>query len=273
MKAEPASLPPRPYALTVVLFTIGYASYVLCKGIFVVLAAPLLLLLAPFPKARYRFLQVSLRGFLSLFARHWLPALGAYRIVEVSGLDSALALGPAVLAANHRGFMDSLLLLSLVPQLGVVIKARDTRQATYAVLARTFDLVSIEPGRLSSVATALAACRRILSAGRRLLIYPEGTRARSGRLQRFHPLAFELAHAAGVPVIPVLIHSTVPFMAKVPGSIFPRERNQYRIRFLAPEPAQPGDSPETWCDRTHRRMAMELKRLDAGTVWETLNRS
>jgi 1-acyl-sn-glycerol-3-phosphate acyltransferase len=272
MNANHTSCPARPYALTVLLFSIGYASYVLCKGVFVLAAAPVLLVLAPFPKARYQFLQASLRGFLTLFARGWLPALGVYRIVEVSGLQRALALGPAVLAANHRGFMDSLLLLSLVPRLGVVIKARDTRQITYAVLARSFDLVSIDAGRLSSVAAALAACQRILSAGRRLLVYPEGTRAQSGRLQHFHPLAFELARNAGVPVVPVLIHSTVPFMAKVPGSVFPRQRNEYRIRFLDPEWSQPEDTAESICDRVHRRMGRELKTLDAGTIWGKTNR-
>jgi 1-acyl-sn-glycerol-3-phosphate acyltransferase len=264
--------PPRPYGLTVVLFSIGYVSYFLCKGIFVVAAAPVLLALTPFPNARYRFLQATLRGFLAGFARGWLPALGLYRIVEVSGVERALALGPAVLAANHRGFMDSLLILSLVPRLGVVIKARDTRQLTYSVLARTFDLVSIDPGRVSSVAAALTACRRILSRGRRLLVYPEGTRARSGRLQPFHALAFELARHAGVPVVPVLIHSTVPFMAKIPGSIFPRQRNEYRIRFLDPETPRREDTAESLSDRVHRRMAMELKMLDAGTIWENANR-
>ncbi len=272
MNANRTFLPPRPYALTVLLFSIGYVSYFLCKGVFVLAASPVLLALTPFPEVRYQFLQAALRGFLTVFARGWLPALGLYRIVEVSGLERALALGPAVLTANHRGFMDSLLLLSLVPRLGVVIKARDTRQVTYAVLARTFDLVSIDAGRLSSVAAALAACQRILSAGRRLLVYPEGTRARSSRLQPFHPLAFELARDAGVPVVPVLIHSTAPFMAKVPGSVFPRQRNEYHIRFLDAELPQPDDSAESLCDRVHRRLARELKTLDAGTVWEDMNR-
>jgi 1-acyl-sn-glycerol-3-phosphate acyltransferase len=263
--------PPRPYWLTVLLFSAGYASYFLSKVIFVAAGAPVLLALAPFPRARYRFVQAMLRGFLAVFVRGWLPALGVYRIVEVSGLERALAPGAAVLVANHRGFMDSLLLLSLVPRMGVVIKARDTRQPAYAVLARTFDLVSIDTCRLSSVAAALAACRRILSAGRRLLVYPEGTRARSSRLQPFHPLAFELACRAGVPVVPVLVHSTVPFMAKMPGSVFPRQRNEYRIRFLDAETPQPEDTAESLSDRVHRRMAGELKTLDAGTVWENIN--
>ncbi len=271
MNANRTIRPPRPYVLTVLLVAIGYASYFLCKGLFVVVAAPVVLVLTPFPNARHRFLQVVLRGFLTLFVRGWLPGLGLYRIVEVSGLERLLALGPVVLTANHRGFLDSLLLLSLVPRLGVVIKARDTRQFMYAVLIRTFDLVSLDAGRLRSVAAALAACQRILSAGRRLLIYPEGTRARSGRLQPFHPLAFDLARRAGVPVVPVLIHSTVPIMAKVRGSAFPRERNEFRIRFLDPEMPQPEDTAESLGDRVHRRMACELKTLDAGTVWENAN--
>ena len=263
--------PPRSYMLNVPLYLVGYGSYFLCKVVFVAVCAPALLALTPFPRARYQFLQLTMRGFLAVFVRGWLPALGLYRIVEVSGLERALAVGPAVLAANHRGFLDSLLLLSLVPRLGVVIKARYTRQPLYVVLTRTFDLVSVDAGRLSSVAAALASCRRILSAGRRLLVYPEGTRARSGRLQPFHPLAFEVACDARVPVVPVLIHSTVPVMARVPGSVFPRRRVEYRIRFLDAETRLPEDTAKSLGDRVYRRMARELKMLDAGTVWENAN--
>ena len=57
-------------------------------------------------------------------------------------------------------------------------------------------------------------------------------------------------------------------MAKVPGSIFPRARNEYRIRFLDPEPVRADDDASDLCDRVHRRMAQELRTLDAGTVWE-----
>ena len=94
MNVNRTSRPPRPYVLTVLLFSMGYVTYFLSKGVFVALAAPVLLVLTPFPKARYRFLQVTMRGFLTVFARGWLPALGLYRIVEVSGLERVLAFGP-----------------------------------------------------------------------------------------------------------------------------------------------------------------------------------
>jgi len=91
MNANHTSRSPRPYPLTVLLFSIGYLSFCLCKWVFVLVAAPVLLVLTPFPGVRYQFLQATLRGFLTVFARGWLPALGLYRIVEVSGLERALA--------------------------------------------------------------------------------------------------------------------------------------------------------------------------------------
>ena len=99
-------------------------------------------------------------------------------------------------------------------------------------------------------------------------MFPEGTRARSGRLQHFNRIAFQLALASGAPVWPVIVHSTCPFMAKVPGSIFPQGQNEFRIRFLDRECPRPDDDAISLCDRVHRRMAQELKILDAGTVWE-----
>jgi len=258
----------RFYPLTVLLFSIGYLSYFLSKAIFLLCAVPLVLVLAPFRQTKYRLLQAVTHRYLGAFTRTWLPALGVYRVVEISGLERALSVRPALCVANHRGFMDAILLLGLLPRTAVLIKARDTRQPTYAVLARHFDLVSVDRHSLDSISASLDRCRQILAQGKNLLVFPEGARARSGRLQRFNRFAFELARATGAPLIPVIIHSTQPFMAKLPGSIFPRARNEYRIRFLDPEPLRPDDDPSNSCDRVHGRMAQELRALDTGTVWE-----
>jgi 1-acyl-sn-glycerol-3-phosphate acyltransferase len=258
----------RFYPLSVLLLVLGYVSYFISKAVFLVCALPLVVVLTPFPRAKYRLLQAGVHGYLGFFTRFWLPALGVYRVAEIAGREQALGVRPAVFVANHRGFMDGIFLLGLLPRTGVLIKARDTRQPTYRLLERHFDLVGVERNALSSVAASLEKCARLLRAGKNLLVFPEGTRARSGRLQPFNRLAFQLALTAGVPVVPVLIHSTHPFMAKLPGSLFPRGRNTYRIRFLDPEPARSDDAPDTLSDRVHGRMAAALKPLDAGTPWE-----
>lgn len=256
------------HPFTVLRFTLAYTSYLVSKCVFVVCALPVLLVLLPFPRFKYRLLLALIHRFLGFFTRRWLPLLGIYRLAEIAGLDRALTTRPAVLVANHRSFMDSILVLGLVPRLGVVIKSRDTRQMTYALLTRHFDLVSVNRHALSSVGESLDKCRRLLAEGKSLLVFPEGNRARSGRLMRFDPLAFQIAVEAKVPVIPVILHSTQPFMARVPGSVFPRHANTFRIRFLEPFSPNAGEHPDRLADRVHRRMAGELATLDAGTSWQ-----
>jgi 1-acyl-sn-glycerol-3-phosphate acyltransferase len=128
--------------------------------------------------------------------------------------------------------------------------------------------VSVNRNSLDAIAKAFDRCRALLGDGKNLVIFPEGTRARSGRLQPFNRLAFDLALAANVPVLPVVIHSTEPFMGKISGSIFPHRENFFRIRFLDAELPHPGENAAQLCDRVHRRLAQELKQLDAGTSWE-----
>jgi len=254
--------------LQVLRYAAGYTTYFLSKGVFVVLAAPLLLVLWPFPRARHSLLTAITHRYLAFLSRVWLPALGLYRLAEISGLDRALASGPAVYVANHRGRMDGPLVLGLLPGAGILIKAREGRQLAFALLMRHFDFIAVDPHRLSSAAAALVRARQVLGSGRNLLVFPEGTRAPSGRLQPFKGIAFQLATEAGVPVVPVVVHSLVPFMARCPGSWFPRRHNVYRLRFLDPERARPNDRPADWAERVRRRMAQELKPLDVGTPWE-----
>jgi 1-acyl-sn-glycerol-3-phosphate acyltransferase len=256
------------FPFTVLRFTVGYVSYFLAKSVFVACGLPALILLTPFPNTKQRFLKSLTHPFLRFFTRTWLPALGLYRIVEISGLEQVLPLRPAIYVANHRGYLDSITLLGLLPCTGVLIKSRHGRQPMYHLLIRHFNLVSVDPNALSSVSASLERCRRILAGGENLLVFPEGARARSGRLQRFNGFAFQLARLAGLPVVPVIIHSTLPFMAKLPGSIFPRGDNQYRIRFLDPVRPTPEDDADSMSDRVYRRMTRELKSLDTGTIWD-----
>jgi 1-acyl-sn-glycerol-3-phosphate acyltransferase len=251
-----------------VIGCLAYASYFLSKAGFVALIFPIFLMLLPFPRAQQRFLQMVIYHYFGLLSRHWLPFLQVYRVVEISGLDRAQAARPAILVANHRSLMDAPLLMGLLPRTGALIKARDTRMGANALLARYFDLVSIDRHSRNSMAAMLEKSKRLLDTDKNLLVFPEGTRARSGRLQYFNRAAFALALAARRPVLPVVLHSTLPFMAKLPGSIFPPRRMDYRVRFLEPEMPRDDDDDASLCDRVHARMARELKQLDAGTIWE-----
>ena len=54
----------------------------------------------------------------------------------------------------------------------------------------------------------LRSARELLEAGRTVVVFPEGTRSRTGELAPFHSGAIRLAAAAGVPIVPVAIVGT-----------------------------------------------------------------
>jgi len=258
-------LPWRPWQI--VRFSIGYLSHALADFGFVLVMVPLAALLALMPRQRHQLIRGMINRYLVVLFHHWLPALGIYGVDEVSGLERAQGEEPAVFVANHRGRLDAPLLLSYLQRTGLVIKSRYARRGALALLARYFDFITIDTRSLDSVTAMAAECRRLLERGTNLLIFPEGSRSQSGRLLPFRNSAFRLAVEQGRPVVPVIVHSTVPFMTKDASSFYPCEPIRYRFRFMQPQRPLAGETPDDLAARVHRLMARELRDLDRGTAW------
>jgi 1-acyl-sn-glycerol-3-phosphate acyltransferase len=173
-----------------------------------------------------------------------------------------------VVVANHRGRLDALLMLSMLPSTGVVIKSDYARIPLYSSFVKHLDFVSINPDSLESLGAASAKCRQVLAKGVSLLVFPEGTRAKTGRLLAFRPFPFKIAMETGAPVVPVIIHSDLPFMARCRGSIFPKYRFRYTIRFLPAQRPRVGEAAPDFAQRVRATMAGQLALLDKGTYWD-----
>ena len=257
--------PWRPWQI--VRFTLGYLSHGLGDLVFIVLTIPLAALLAVLPRSRYRLVSGVVSRYLVLMFQRVLPVLGVYQIDEVSGLDRAQGEVPVVFVANHRGRLDGPLVLSYLQRTGVIVKSRYARRGTLAVLAWVFDFIPIDAQSLDSVAAMAAKVRRLIDQGTNLLVFPEGSRSVSGRLLPFRNAAFRLAVEEGRPVVPVIVHSSAPFMSKSLSSFYPREPLRFRLRFMPPVWPAAGEKGEDLASRVYRLMARELRDLDRGTVW------
>jgi 1-acyl-sn-glycerol-3-phosphate acyltransferase len=137
--------------------------------------------------------------------RGLLTLTGGIRVV------GQLPAGPCVIVANHSSHADTAALLASVPaRRGPVVAAA----ADYWFGARRRRMIcswlaGAFPVRRDGGGSAdLASAARILADGRDVIVFPEGTRSRDGRLGSFHSGAARLAEQAGAPLVPVGIHGT-----------------------------------------------------------------
>ncbi len=254
--------------LTPLAALIGYLFYFSGHLLFGVFVVPVFLVISPFSGLSHRFIHGIFQWYVYFLSRVYLPFLGVYRVRELSGLERARSAGPAVYVVNHRSRMDGPLVLSALPDAAVIMKAAYGRNILYSSFVKHLDFISVDTGSLSSLATAVQRAQQVLAAGRNMLIFPEGARAVMGRLLPFRDFAFRLARSAGVPVVPVVLQSDLPFMAKRPGSIFPPRTINFTMRFLEPVRLQERETLASLVERVEREIAMHLRELDKGTVWE-----
>ncbi|MDP4585750.1 MAG: 1-acyl-sn-glycerol-3-phosphate acyltransferase [Microbacteriaceae bacterium] len=143
----------------------------------------------------------------------------------VKGLDNVPATGAAILASNHLSFIDSVF-LPLVLKRPVVFLAKSeyfTGRGLKGRFVRWFFTASgqlpIDRSGGKASEDALNTGIAVLSTGKLLGIYPEGTRSPDGKMYRGRTGIARMALEAGVPVIPVAMIDTekvMPIGARMP---------------------------------------------------------
>ena len=154
----------------------------------------------------------------------------AYFGLVLSGVANIPPSGPLIITPNHQTFADPAL---------VTIPVK--RRVYYMAWSQLFEIPVFSwmirrlrafPVRVDSAdPSSMREAVRLLTAGHVLMIFPEGERTVTGRVERFKLGAFRLAAALRVPVLPVTIaggHEAWP-----PGQVLPR-RGRISITYHPP---------------------------------------
>jgi 1-acyl-sn-glycerol-3-phosphate acyltransferase len=174
------------------------------------------------------------RSLAALIIRAWLRAYHRFEIIGHEHLRSDASI---VIVSNHCSHLDTLCLLAALP-LRKLHRAFPAAAADYFFqsVPRTWIaavVVNALPfARQTHVRQSLSICGELLgNSGNILIIFPEGTRSKTGETQSFKPGIGALVAGRDVSVLPCYLEGA--FRAWPKGSIFPRPK---KIRLVVGPP-------------------------------------
>ncbi|MDA0702371.1 MAG: lysophospholipid acyltransferase family protein [Proteobacteria bacterium] len=224
MNAGNDSIPAGPLAyLRAGLFNLGFFAWTAAVCLFLWPAIPM------GRKAMIRCADLWSRGVFALLA----GTVGLRHRIE--GLDN-LPERPAILASKHQSAWDTIAFYRILEADPVYVLKRElTWIPILGWYLRRIGMVPVDrKGGAAALRRMTAAARAILAQGRRIVIFPEGTRTAPGTRRPYHPGIAALYIASDMPVVPVALNS---------GQFWPRRgflKRPGTITLRILPPIQPG---------------------------------
>jgi len=179
-------------------------------------------------------LVYGVRSLAALIIRVWLRAYHRFEIIGHENLRTNRAL---VIVSNHCSHLDALCLLAALPlrklHCAFPAAAADYFFQSVPRLWIAAIVVNALPfARQTHVRQSLSICRELLAnPGNILIIFPEGTRSKTGETQEFKSGIGALVAGRDVSVLPCYLEGA--FRAWPKGSVLPRPK---KVRLIVGQP-------------------------------------
>src|SRR5688500_414223 len=151
--------------------------------------------------------------------------------VRLHNEDRMRSGAPRIFVSNHVSWFDVLTLASVLPRYKFIGKAELFRIPIFGRAARAAGMIPIQRENRKSAFESYRVAADRIRAGASVVVFPEGTRGHSYALRQFKKGPFVLAVAAGVPIVPVVVHGTLHVM---PRTTFRVRSGVVDIHFLEP---------------------------------------
>ncbi|HET7276072.1 MAG TPA: lysophospholipid acyltransferase family protein [Longimicrobiaceae bacterium] len=142
---------------------------------------------------------------------------------------------PYVAVSNHESFADIFLISHLPWEMKWLSKETIFRIPVMGWMMKMAGDISVKRSHRQSRVEAIDECRKRLARNVSVMIFPEGTRSRTGDMLPFKDGAFRLAVETGTPILPLAVAGTRNAIQKG-SALFGRARAE--VRALEPIPTE-----------------------------------
>ena len=157
----------------------------------------------------------------SLYAKLFNAYFRSNNRLTIKGMENVPAEGPAIIAPNHQSYFDGALAVCGMSWKGVrdyYFYATEEHVNTNGRrwMAKRHNVIIMERRNLK---TSILKMAEVLQAGKRIVIFPEGSRTYDGSLSSFKKTFAILAKELNVPIVPVCIKGAYEAMPR--GRVLP----------------------------------------------------
>jgi 1-acyl-sn-glycerol-3-phosphate acyltransferase len=180
-------------------------------------------------------------------------ALRLFRVkVAVRGREHLDGASSYIYMPNHSSYLDISVLGAVIPDtFRFILKEELTKIPVFGWALRASPHIIIQRSDARNAMAGIEKAARDIAAGASVVIFPEGTRTKDGRLGEFKRGGFMLATKSGVPIVPVAISGTYALLPRTDWRVKPG-----RVEVIIGHPISNPMNP----DRVAERAIMEETR-------------
>jgi 1-acyl-sn-glycerol-3-phosphate acyltransferase len=156
--------------------------------------------------------------------------------IVVTGREHVPAGRSCIFMCNHVSNLDPPVLAPILPgRLSILLKKELMGIPILGFAMRLAKFIPVERGsRRDAAKASVEAAADALRSGLNILVFPEGTRSRDGRLASFKKGPFYLAEQTAGPIVPIAISGTQAMMRKGSAAITPGSARVQMLPVIEP---------------------------------------